>query len=155
MGWVADTSGPPSSGAAGVCPVHVSQCADCRGGSRAPCPAANLVGGTHRQGAPVDATQRDWDQWGVVVGDGIFWLARLQESSGSGRLSGLHADPVPKRRECPRTRDYQVRQPACALDDDGVGLELGPLPAGECPELLVSRALWGWGQAPKAYRNCG
>src|SRR5215470_6441939 len=97
MGWVADTSRPASAATAGVCPVHLSQCADCRGGSGAPCPAADLVGGTHRPGAPVDATQRDWDQWGVVVGDGIFWLARLQESARSGRLSGLHTDAISKR----------------------------------------------------------
>ena len=41
--------------------------------------------------------QRDWDQWVVVVGDGIFRLARVQESSGSGGLSGLHPDAVSKR----------------------------------------------------------
>src|SRR5439155_26644684 len=109
-----------------------------RGGSRASCPAASLDRREDRQGAPVDAAQRDWDQWGVVVGDGIFWLARLQESSGSGGLSGLHADAVSKRRECPRTRDYQGWQPACTLDDHGVGVELATLSAGQCFELLVS-----------------
>ena len=25
--------------------------------------------------------QRHWDQWVMVVGDGIFWLARVEESS--------------------------------------------------------------------------
>ena len=49
------------------------------------------------KGTSVDAAQRDWDQWGVVVGDGIFWLARVQESSGSGGLSGLHANAVSQR----------------------------------------------------------
>ena len=71
-------------------------------------PAADLVGRQHRQSPAVAAAQRDWDQWGVVGGDGIFWLARLQESAGSGRLSGLHADAVSKWCECPRTRHYQV-----------------------------------------------
>src|SRR4029434_8612935 len=96
-------------------PSYVSQCADGRGGSRASCPAASLDRREDRQGTPVDAAQRDWDQWGVVVGDGIFWLARLQESSGSRGLSGLHADTLSKRRKCPGTRDHQVRQPPCAL----------------------------------------
>ena len=59
----------------------------------------------------------------------FFGWRELQESSRGGWLSGLNADAVSKRRECPRTRHYQVRQPACALDDHGVGLELGALPA--------------------------
>ena len=91
------------AGCAAVCPSHVSPWADCRGGSRASCPAASLDRREDRQGAPGDAAQRDGDQWGLVVGDGIFWLARLQESSGSGRRSGLHADPISKRRKSGNT----------------------------------------------------
>ena len=51
--------------------------ADCGVGSRASCPAAHLAGGQHREGASVDASERHRDQWGMVVGDGIFWLARV------------------------------------------------------------------------------
>jgi hypothetical protein len=91
----------------------------------------------------------------VVVGDGIFWLARLQESSRSGGLSGLHADAISKRRECPRTRDYQVRQSARALDDHGVGVELAALSAGQCLELLVSSALRERRQALATDWDCG
>src|SRR4030095_10745885 len=71
-----------------------------------------------------------------------------------GWLSGLDADPVSKWRECPRTRHHQVGQSTRALDDHGVGLELGPLPAGECPELLVSRALWWRRKAPETHWDC-
>jgi hypothetical protein len=35
-----------------------------------------------------------------VVGDGIFWLARVDESSRGGWFSRLNADTVSKRREC-------------------------------------------------------
>ena len=41
--------------------------------------------------------QRHRDQWGMVVGDGIFWLARVEESSRGGWLSGINADAVSKR----------------------------------------------------------
>src|SRR5262249_36531315 len=98
---------------------------------------------------------RDWDQWGVVIGDGIFRLARVQESSGSGRLSGLHADSVSKRRKGAGTRDHQVGQPAWALDDHGVGVEMGTLAAGQCPERLVSAALREQGEAVAADWDCG
>jgi transposase len=37
------------------------------------------------------------DQWLMAVGDGIFWLARVQKSSSGGWLSGTDADPVSKR----------------------------------------------------------
>src|SRR3989442_4057090 len=92
---------------------------------------------------------------GVVIGDGIFRLARLQESSGSGRRSGLHADAVSKRRQCAGTRHYQVRQPACALDDHGVGLEWAALSAGQCLALLVSAALRRRWQALATDWDCG
>jgi hypothetical protein len=67
----------------------------------------------------------------------------------------MNADPVSQRREGPGTGGHQVGASARVLDDHGVGLELGALPAGECLELLVSRAFWGWGQAPEAHRDCG
>src|SRR5215211_8127456 len=91
----------------------------------------------------------------MVISDGIFWLARVQESSRGRRLSGRNANTVSQRRECPRTRHHQVGQPARGLDDHGVGVELGALPAGECPELLVSPALWWRWQAFETYWDCG
>ena len=33
------------------------------------------AGSQPREGASVDASQRHRDQWGMVIGDGIFWLA--------------------------------------------------------------------------------
>ena len=81
------------------------------------------------------------------VGDGIFRLARVQASSGRRGRSGLHADAVSQRRACPRTRDDQVRQPACARDDHRVGVELAALAAGQRPAWLVSCPLWWRGHA--------
>ena len=38
--------------------------------------------------------QRHRDQWGMVVGDGIFWLARVEESSRGGQaVAGLTPTP--------------------------------------------------------------
>ncbi len=123
--------------------------------SRASCRAAKLAG---RQPSSkvrqLMHLQRHWDQWGLGVGHGIFWLARVQESSRGGWLSGLNADTVSQRRECPRTRHHQVGESTRALDDHGVGLELAPLPTGECPAWLVSRALWWRWQAPEAHWDC-
>jgi hypothetical protein len=38
--------------------------------------------------------QRAWAQCGIAVGDGIVGLGSVQASSGSGGLSGLHANTV-------------------------------------------------------------
>src|SRR5207237_10586493 len=46
----------------------------CGVGSGASCPASDVDRREDRQGAPADAAQRDWDQWGLVVGDGIFQI---------------------------------------------------------------------------------
>ena len=59
-----------------------SEPTDCSAGSRASRDAAHLAGGQHRQGASVDAPERHWDQWGMAVSDGIFWLARVEEMRG-------------------------------------------------------------------------
>jgi hypothetical protein len=83
----------------------------------------------------------------VVGGDGMFSLARLQASSGRGGLSGLHADPIAKRRQCPRTREHQGGQSARALDEHGVGVEWAALAAGQRPAWLVSGALREWWDA--------
>jgi hypothetical protein len=68
-------------------------------------------------------------------------------------LSGLHANAVSQWRECPGTRHHQVGEPTRALEDHGVGVELAPVSTGECPEWLVSRALWWRRQTPEAYRH--
>ena len=68
-----------------------------------------------REGAPVDAAQRDWHQWGVVVSDGIFRLARLQESAGSGGgLAGFTPTPYQSGESARERSEGQVGQPACA-----------------------------------------
>jgi hypothetical protein len=77
----------------------------------------------------MDAAQRDGEQGGLVGGDGIFSLARVQESSGSGGLSGFYAATLSKWRQCPSTREHPVGQAARALDDHGVGVELAALAA--------------------------
>ena len=61
----------------------------------------------------------------VVVDNGILWLARVEDASRGGRLSGLNANAVSQRREGPGTGHHQVGQPARALDEHGVGMELG------------------------------
>jgi transposase len=87
--------------------------------------------------------------WVLVMA--LFGWRAVKHRREGGGLSRRHADAVSQRGECPRPRDYQVREPPCALDDHGVGLELGALSAGECPEWLVSRALgWRW-QAPETH----
>src|SRR5439155_25760300 len=92
----------------GVVAPPVSKCTDGGVGSRASFHASGLAGGPDRQGASVDAVERHRDQWGMVVGDGIFCLARVEESSRGGWFSRLNADPVSKRRECAGTRHHQV-----------------------------------------------
>ena len=101
LGWLADSTGSAASDFAGLCPSHLFERTDCRDRSRTPCPASDLKRREYRQNPSVNDAQRHWDQWVMVVGDGIFWLARLQESSGSGRLSGFHPHAVSKRREQP------------------------------------------------------
>jgi hypothetical protein len=91
----------------------------------------------------------------VVVDHGIFWLARIEDASRGGWLSGLTPNAVAKWREYPGTGHHQSGQPARALDEHGVGMELGPVSTGECPELLVSRALWWRRHALAAYRDGG
>ena len=61
-----------------------------------------------------------------------------------GGLRGLNRDAGSKRRERPGTGPQQGGQPAGALDDDGVGLEVAAFPAGEGVAWRVARALW-WG----------
>src|SRR3989442_1003081 len=51
--------------------------------------------------------------------------------------------------------DHQVGQPARALDDHRVGVELAALSAGECLELLVSSALRERRQALATDWDCG
>jgi hypothetical protein len=54
-------------------------------------------GSKPRHKTSVEAAPRGREQRGVVIGDGIFRLARVHESSGSRGLSGLHTDAVSKR----------------------------------------------------------
>src|SRR5215211_873183 len=70
-------------------------------------------------------------------------------------VSRFHADAVSERGERPRTRHHQIGQPARALDDHRVGVELVALSAGQYLELLVSSALREWGQAFKTDWDCG
>jgi hypothetical protein len=81
----------------------------------------------------------------------------VQASSGSGGLSGLHADTIAQRRQCPRTREHQGGQSARALDDHGVGVELAALAAGQRPAGLVSGALREWWEALETdgHGRCG
>src|SRR5262249_41545117 len=59
---------------------------------------------------------------GVWVMEFFGW--RECKNRREGGLSGLHADTVATRRECPRTMPHQVRASACALDDHGGGVAL-------------------------------
>jgi hypothetical protein len=153
VGWLTPPEWLASACAAGVGASRVSEPAHGGVGSRTSCLAAQRAGRPPREGASVDAAQRHRDQWSLVVGDGIVWLACVEESSRGRWLSGRNPDAISKRGECPRPRHHQVRAPACALDDHGVGLELGALPAGECAELLVSRALWWRWRASCSWRS--
>ena len=71
-----------------------------------------------------------------------------------GGLAGFTPTPY-QSGERARTRDHQIRQPACALDDHGVSVELAALSAGQRPECLVSGALRERGQAFATDWDCG
>ena len=60
-----------------------------------------------------------------LLSHGIFWLARVEDASRGGQFSGLYANAVSQRRELLGTGHHQVGQPARALDEHGVGVELG------------------------------
>src|SRR5262249_51136893 len=122
------------------------------------CPARyapHRPGRPSRDGASMDAPQRQRQQGGVVSGEGMFGLAGFSEPSRGGGLSGGHPDAVSKRGERPGPRDSQGREPAWALAAHGGGLAWGALPAGEGPAWLVSSALWWRWHAPAAQRAWG
>ena len=89
----------------------------------------------------MNAAQRDGAQWGLVGGEGICWLARVQASPRGRGLSGLPADAVSQWGKRAGTREHQSGPPAWALDDHGVGGEWAALAAGQRPACVVSRAL--------------
>jgi hypothetical protein len=86
---------------------------------------------------------------------GVLRLARVQAASRSRGPGRRHPDAVSPWRECPRARAEQVRQPARALDDHGVGVERAAVSARQCPQCGVSCRLWQRWQTPETAWDCG
>ena len=155
VGWRTPAAWAAPTGTSRVGASRVFACAERGGGRGASCPAAPLTGRRNRAGPSADGPARPREQWGLVVGEGMFCLARVQAPSGGGGLSGRNPDPVSQRREGAGTRPPHVGPSAWAWDAHGAGLEWATVPAGACAAWWVSSAFWGRGQACEAPRDGG
>src|SRR4029453_12183580 len=93
VGWLAAPEWSVSTCAAGVCAAPVSAPTECGVGGRASCPAANLPGSRTREGPSVDASQRHWHQWGMVISDGFFGWRAFKNRREVGGLAGVTPTP--------------------------------------------------------------